>query len=135
MLDGTEAVLEERLSFLFQPDVLIPAQYFEALRGKNTLEPEKKLMLAVLADAVRCFQDNVAAEGEDRKKLFAEAEEWLLDEGVDEAFSFESVCEALDLDPGYVRNGLLRWKQKTLTTRRNAAAWEKIMNEPLRRTA
>ena len=37
------------------------AQYFENLRSK-TLEPEKRLMLAVLEDAINCFQDNVLAQ-------------------------------------------------------------------------
>jgi hypothetical protein len=135
MMDRHESVLEERMSFLFQPDVLIPAQYFEALRSKDGLEPEKKLMLAVLEDAVHCYRDNLAAESDTKRKVFHEAEEWLLEEGVDAAFSFESICDALDLSPEYVRKGLLRWKQKTLTAYRNTAAWEKIMNAPLRQTA
>lgn len=135
MMDRHEAVLEEKLTFLFQPDVLISAQYFDALRSKTGMEPEKRLMLAVLEDAVRCYQDSLAAEGDTKRKLFAEAEEWFREEGADAAFSFDSICEALDLNPEYVRKGLLRWKEKTLTTRRNAAAWEKIMKEPLQRSA
>jgi hypothetical protein len=135
MMDRAEAVLEERLGFLFQPDVLIPGQYFDTLSSKTGMEPEKRLMLAVLEDAVRCFQDNVAAESDVKKKLFAEAEEWLLDKSDDWAFSFENICDALGLNPEYMHRGLLRWKEKTLTTHRNAAAWEKIMKEPLKQTA
>ena len=135
MMDRHEAVLEEKLGFLFQPDVLIPVQYFDTLRSKTGLEPEKRLMLAVLEDAVRCFQDNVSAESDTKSKLFDDAEEWFLEEGVDAAFSFESICDALDLNPEYVRRGLSRWKEKTLTTHRNAEAWEKIMKEPLKHTA
>jgi hypothetical protein len=135
MRDQAEAVLEERLGFLFQPDVLIPAQYFDTLRSKTGMEPEKRLMLAVLEDAVHCFQDNVTAESDAKKKLFAEAEEWFLYKSNDWAFSFENICDALGLNPEYVHRGLLRWKQKTLTTYRNAAVWEKIMKEPLKQTA
>lgn len=135
MMDRAESVMEEKLASLFQPDVLISAQYFDTLRSKNGLEPEKRLMLAVLEDAVRCYQDNLAAESDTKRKLFDEAEEWFLEEGVDAAFSFESICDALDLNPEYVRRGLSRWKEKTLTAQRNAAAWEKIMKEPLKHTA
>jgi hypothetical protein len=135
MMDRAESVLEEKLASLFQPDVLISAQYFDTLRSKTGMEPEKRLMLAVLEDAVRCFQDNLTAQSDAKKKLFTEAEEWFLEEGVDAAFSFESICDALDLNPEYVRRGLLRWKEKTLTMHRNAKAWEKIMKEPLQRTA
>ena len=122
MMDRAESVMEERLGFLFQPDVLIPAQYFEALRGKNGLEPEKRLMLAVLEDAVRCFQDNVSAESDTKRKLLNEAEEWFLKENDDWVFSFENICEALALNPEYVRRGLLRWKEKLSSCPR--PAWE-----------
>src|SRR5712692_3817491 len=102
MMDRAESVMEERLGFLFQPDVLIPAQYFDTLRSKTGMEPEKRLMLAVLEDAVRCFQDNVAAESDAKKKLFREAEEWFLAKDDDAPLSFDSVCDALGLNPEYV---------------------------------
>jgi len=57
-------------AFLFQPDTLLSAQYFENLRRKTPLEPEKKLMLAILEDAVWCFQHNVWARNGKGKKLF-----------------------------------------------------------------
>jgi len=85
MMDQAAAVFEETLGSLFQPDTLIPDQYFETFRRKR-LEPEKKLMLAVLEDAVRCFQDNVMARSGKRKKLFDEAEEWILEENSDWLF-------------------------------------------------
>lgn len=135
MMDRAESVLEEKLGFLFQPDVLISAQYFDTLRSKTGLEPEKRLMLAVLEDAVHCFQDNVLEQSDTKQKLFAEAEEWFLNEGDDSGFSFENICEALGLNPEYVRQGLLRWKEKNLTKHRNTEAWEKIMKEPLKHPA
>ncbi len=122
MMDRAESVSEERLGFLFQPDVVIPAQYFDVLRSKNAMEPEKRLMLAVLEDAVRSFQDNIAAESEAKKKLFAEAEAWFLEQDADWVFSFENICEALGLTPQYVRRGLLRWKEKV--SNRPRPAWE-----------
>ena len=115
MMDRSETVLEEKLASLFQPDALIPAQYFETLRSKTGMEPEKRLMLAVLEDAVRCFQDNVLEQGETKKTFFAEVEEWFLNEGDEWAFSFENICDALGLNPRYVRRGLLRWKERKLT--------------------
>jgi hypothetical protein len=115
MMDRSEAVLEENLALLFQPDVLISAQYFETLRSTTGLEPEKRLMLAVLEDAVHCFQDNISEQSGTKRKLFEEAEEWLLTEGDEWAFSFENICEALGLGPEYVREGLLSWKERKLT--------------------
>ncbi len=48
--------MDERVTSLFQPDTLLPDQYLDTFRRKLHLEPEKKLMLAILEDAVACFQ-------------------------------------------------------------------------------
>ena len=47
--------LDERLPGLFEPDTLLPVQYFEAMRRKHLLEGEKRLILSVLEDAIECF--------------------------------------------------------------------------------
>jgi len=47
--------LEEELASLFQPDTIVSAEYFEIYRRRAGLEPEKKLMFAVLLDAIGCF--------------------------------------------------------------------------------
>lgn len=71
-------------------------------------------MLAVLEDAVACFQDNLLAPGVKNQRLFQDTEEWITGADGDWVFSFESVCESLGINPEYVRRGLLRWKQKKL---------------------
>jgi hypothetical protein len=121
MMDRAASVLEENLASLFQPDTLLSAQYLDNFRRKSHLEPEKKLMLAVLEDAVRCFQDNVNAQNGRRKKLFDEVEEWILEENGDWLFSFDSICEVLGFHPRYVRQGLLRWKEMESRKHRKAA--------------
>jgi hypothetical protein len=120
---------------LFQPDTLISLQYSENFRRKTPLESEKKLMLAILADVVWCFQASVWARNGKGEKLFGEAEEWILDESSDWVFSFESICEVLAFSPWYIRQGLLLWKEKRLIRRRNFQARENIMKEPQGRTA
>jgi hypothetical protein len=110
--ETTGLTADEKLASLFQPDTLLSAQYFDNLRRKTLLEPEKRLILAVLEDAIRCFQDNLSAETDVKKKLFDEAQEWIIETGGDWVFSFDHVCEALGFSPEYVRQGLLRWKEK-----------------------
>ena len=107
----TGITVQEKVGSLFQPDVLLPAQYFETLRRK-TLEPEEKLMLAVLEDGVACFLKYLRAENRTGKTLFRDAEEWIWAENSDWLFSFENICEALGLSPTYVRRGLLRWMER-----------------------
>jgi len=67
---------EEALAPLFQPDTVASAEYFEIYQRKAGLEPEKKLMLAVLRDAIGCFQNYLLARDKRRKKWFQEAQEW-----------------------------------------------------------
>jgi hypothetical protein len=109
---------DERVSSLFQPDTLLSTQYFENLRRKTLLEPEKRLMLAILEDGIQCYFDNVHAGGGKKQRLFEDAEAWIVASDDDWVFSFESVCDALGLNPEYVRQGLLRWREKNGDTRR-----------------
>jgi hypothetical protein len=109
--------IDEKILSLFEPDTLLSAQYFENLRSKTFVEPESRLMLAVLEDAVNCFQANLMAQSGRRKKLFKETDDWIRAQDDDWIFSFVSICEILRLNPEYVRQGLRRWKEKKLAHR------------------
>jgi hypothetical protein len=127
MYPGTQTGLtpDEKITSLFQPDTLLSAQYFDNLRRKTHPEPEKRLMVAILEDAINCFQDNLLVEQGKRKKLFDEAEAWFADTGADWIFSFENTCDGLGLNPEYVRLGLLRWKAKERLKRATAVDGER----------
>ncbi len=116
--------MEERVSSLFQPDTLLPEQYLETFRRRFHLEPEKKLMLAVLEDAIACFQKYVFARDGKGKVLFQEAEDWVLDENGDWLFSFANVCETLGFDPAYLRQGMKRWKEDRLAEHTRANVYQ-----------
>ena len=103
---------EEQLHSLFEPDALLPKQALDVYRRMARLDPEKELMLAVLQDAVACFQKYVRAQDRKGKTRFREVEDWIMEKGSDEVFSFESICETLAIDPSYLRQGLLRWKKR-----------------------
>ncbi len=93
-------------------------QYLETVCRKADLEVEQKLMLAVLDDAVICFQKYFAARDEMEAREFREAEEWIfLQEKSDWLFSFDNIYETLDLNPGYIREGLLHWRDHRLRER------------------
>jgi hypothetical protein len=95
--------MEERVTSLFQPDTLLPEQYLETFRRKLHLEPEKKLMLAVLEDAIACFQKYVFARDGKGRMLFQEAADWVQDSNSDWLFSFANVCKTLSFSPEYLR--------------------------------
>ncbi len=106
--------IEEKSGGLFQPDTILAAQYSQAVRARAYLEPEKRLMLAILEDAVSSFQKHLYARDRKRRMLFDEAETWILDQGRDSFFAFENVCEILGFDPRYIRAGLRQWKEKRI---------------------
>jgi hypothetical protein len=94
---------------LFHSDPGAPIDFYDAMERSIHLEPEKRLMLALLDDAFKCFQKNLGAKSGRGKADFNEVKEWFWQRDGDDAFSFESVCTALGLSPGYVRRLLERW--------------------------
>jgi hypothetical protein len=107
---------------------------------KSIREGEERLMLAVLESAVEDFQKYVLARNPRGKRLFQEAEEWFLEKDSEEIFSFENICETLQLHPYYIRQGLMGWKEaklKTLTVEdhhqgRRPLASTRIRHHPVR---
>jgi len=116
--------MEERVTSLFQPDTPLPDQYFETFRRKFHLEPEKKLMLAILEDAVACFQKSLSARDGKGKALFREAEQWIEGAGDNNIFTFDSVCEMLGFDPDYLRRGLAAWKDNARAQHTQAKVYQ-----------
>jgi hypothetical protein len=104
----------EKASSLLQLDTLIAYQYRETVERKLQLQPEKRLMLAVLEDAIFCFKKYSKARSSKAQRLFQQTEAWIIDPDSGWIFSFESVCEALKLNPSYIRRGLLDWKRTAL---------------------
>lgn len=99
---------------MVEPDVLLPSQMFDRYRGHAELEAERRLMLAILEDAVSCYQKYAAATGVRARRLFREADAWFQAEDVNWVFSFESICAVLDIEPTYFREHLARWKDDLL---------------------
>ncbi len=87
-------------------------ELLDRLTRRNVREAEEALMLAILEDAIACFQKYSLASPGKGKNLYRDAAEWILDESSDWLFSFENVCEVLGLNPKYVRQGLLGRKKR-----------------------
>jgi len=113
-----------------EPETVLPTQFFDRFRIDASLQPEKRLMLAVLEDAVGTFQKHVTATNRRARRLFVEAEEWFESRTTDWPFSFENVCVGLGLEPEYLRNGLRRWRDAQLAGREQSA---KVVRFPFRR--
>ncbi|HSD09643.1 MAG TPA: hypothetical protein VLF14_01565 [Candidatus Binatia bacterium] len=109
--------LEETGGPVFQPDTLLPSQFFTGLRQRVFVEGEKRLMAAVLADAVEVYMKQAFNPDARARQLFLDAETWIFsNEPTPWLFSFSNISDVLGLEPEYIRRGLLEWRRKRVPT-------------------
>ena len=113
--------VEDPSPTLFGPDTLLPAQYFDRFATEAAFQPEKRLMLAVLEEAIATFQRHVSSDTRRSKRLIEDVEEWVSGALGEWPFSFENICAALDLDSDYLRTGMERWKAAERRTRQTGS--------------
>ena len=104
------------MNTLLQPDVCIPEDYRRVHRRKVSLQPETALMLAVLEEAINTFEKFAFSNSLRGKTFFHEADRWIRAEDGQWPFSFNNICDLLELDPAWIRAGLARWKAEAEAT-------------------
>ena len=101
------------------PDVILPSQWGGA---EFRWTPERRLMLAVLEDAV-----GTILRGPSRERRWTgsaeEAMEWVAANDRQWPFSFINTTETLGLDPGAVRRGIDEARKRSLPL--NASRWRR----------
>ena len=105
---------------LFEPDVLLMQQFSGARRRRAAVSSEKRLMLAVLENALDYYRKYITATDRIGRALFTEAAQWFESTSSDDIFSFENISETLDINPGYFRRGVAAWRRRLLDTRSGA---------------
>jgi hypothetical protein len=120
-------MMESALDTSSRASILLP----ELLDGiAARIQPEKRLMLAVLEGAVSDFQKYATASTGRGRRLFADADAWFRSTAADQPLDFESICQALALDPSFVRSGLRRWCS---ARRREPRPSRAVLHFPFRR--
>jgi len=107
--------MTDRSFGLFEPDALLPAQFYAAFRGGSAVRGEKRLMLAVLQDALDCYQKYAFAKDGHGRQIFRDADGWISCDDRDWYFSFENICETLEISPAYLRRGVQEWRRQATT--------------------
>jgi len=105
--------VEDPATKMVEPDTMTPLQFYDRIFTEASLVPEKRLMLAVLEDAIASFQRaffQPKAMIEDTEDFDVEA--WLESDDMTWPFSFASICQALDMEPDYLRTGLADWRSR-----------------------
>jgi hypothetical protein len=112
----------------FEPDILTGHQFFKVFQQKSESEPERRLMLAVLSDAVECFQKYATVRTRKGRKLFTNAETWITSRDASWPYSFEHICDVLNLSANRLRIGLMQWRIE----HESGSGPRKRIREPLR---
>lgn len=98
---------------LFEPDTVLPEQYYATVRKGSVHDPERRLMVAVLEDVVACLSVNPNNCSRRQRLDFYSAQSWVNAPTQGEwIFSFHNICETLGIHPEYLRRGLNNWAKR-----------------------
>ena len=103
---------DDFLARILEPDTCLPSQFYGNRGLSRQLEGEKRLMIAVLKDAVECLEKYRGTRNSPSQELYDNALEWIADRSSDWLFSFDNICGLLGFDPDYTREFLLKREQK-----------------------
>lgn len=112
---------------------VLPEQFFTGRGDLSAIEGERRLMLAVLEDAVNVFQKYATAPDRRGQNLFKEVEEWFMERDTGAVLSFEFIGEALGFDANVLRKGLRRWQGRRMARRSGIGDCEGVSVRILRR--
>jgi hypothetical protein len=98
--------MDEKLPGLFEPNIVLPVQYFTRLQRGAVWTGEQRLMAAVLEDAVVVCSKRGAPKTSKGRQVLRETLRWLRSNDRTWTFSFLRICEHLDLSPSAIRRGI-----------------------------
>lgn len=84
---------------------ILPVQFYQGRRDAGEEGPTRRLMTAILVDAVHCYQAGAGRGWKDPDA--AEARSWIFGVYPEFPFSFANVCAELGISPDRIRERLL----------------------------
>jgi hypothetical protein len=122
----------DSMRFLRERDIVSSETFLS--QGYVMAQAEKRLMFAVLLDAVECYKKFAPRRRNRPDRLYKDAREWIFENDRKWPFSFINVCEAVGLSPQYLRQNLEQWERAAL--REDATRWSpRVLNGPRHRPA
>ena len=100
---------------------LLPAQYAELSRRSEPTQPERRLMLAVLSDAIVLLQTRAARGPAGARHGYDEARRWIVADDPVWPFSFLNICDALGIAWEPLRRALVGRGARPMVASRPAA--------------
>lgn len=98
-------------------DVVLPAQFFAGPSDPRS-EPERRLMVAVLEEAIASLLAGVGDVSPERRAIAREAERWFASDEAAGPFAFTSICDVLGIEPSRVREVVAAWRERRRAFRR-----------------
>ena len=89
---------------LFHDIGIVPAQFYPSRCDAAQTEPVRKLMTAILVDAVQCYRTGQRQIVKGTEAL--EASIWIFGSYAEFPFSFTNVCTELGVSPDHIRKQL-----------------------------
>jgi hypothetical protein len=97
---------------------LMPQQYYDLISRRRIIDGERRLMFAVFEDAIRSYVLCMSAKSSARRREFEEVRNWTELRGHHSVFSFDSLCDLFEIDPGILRHQLKTLRSSDLPRRR-----------------
>lgn len=108
----------------FEPETILPSQLLDTSHLGAGLQPEKRLMLAVLEDAVATYRRSATTAGAAAARERAAVAAWFASDDTAWPFAFLNICHVLGFEPGWLRDGI----DALVTTARRQAEGGKVVS-------
>jgi len=102
--------------------LILPSILSLEVREKIRTQPECQLLWAVLEEAIGTYIKYATATNRRGERLFHEAEDWIFCDDYTWLCSFINICHILELDPDYLRQGLVHWREDQHANAKHEAA-------------
>ena len=98
---------DDGLVNLLQTETVLPSQFWQESADERS-DPERRLLFAILEDALITLLQHRGREAVASRRLVSETEKWIASDQRCSPFEFVGLCDVLGVDPGYVRTLLRR---------------------------
>ncbi len=102
--------------------LIVPVQFYDLIRRSAFLDGETRLVFAVLEDAIRTYLSHRDSRRGSGQSEFAEVVRWFEESTGSVPFSFEYVCEVLELEPESFRRQVRILQRHSLPTKQMRSA-------------
>lgn len=88
------------------PTIIVPEQFFDLTPGRQVPAGIRRLMVAILDDAICVYRKHQHAVTRDKQRLYHRTRRWFESNDSSFVFSYLRITEALGLEPDLIRRAL-----------------------------